>query len=338
MKFIGNTIAGICAIIFVFSAVIALTFFNIERKAFSSDVYKDAFKEQGLYNTAPAIFTDLLLSSMEEAGYAPVMLAILDKNELTLVISALLPPGELESILNDAFDAFFSYLNNNADTISISLVSFKQHLASEGGVQAFTQIMLAQPECTPEQALQIALGFLSTGEGLIFCRPPQEAIGLVTPIIEVQLQQVANGLPNELTLSANNMAGISEFRAPLDMVRAVMRLTPAFPLMMLFGIIIFAVRSLKDWLQWWGYPFVITGILSFFLAVIGAPIVRLFMENTVFQGNANMPPVFLDMMRNVVDAIVRSILNPIATQGIILGLIGTGMIIGASLLKRQVKF
>ena len=337
VKQIGQFLAGICALIFVISGVIAIVFFNIEQKAFSPETYKTAFKEQGLYNTAPAIFTDLIISSMDNTAQLQLLLSVLDRNELQLVISSLLPPDEIETLLNNAFDSFFDYLNSNTDNISISLISFKQHLVSEGGVQAFTQILLAQPECTAEQALQIALGFLSSGEGLIFCRPPQEAIGFVTPIIETQLQLTAQNIPDTITLADDSQPGLFEFRSRLDRVRAAMRLTPAFPLMMLLGIVIFAVRNLQDWLNWWGIPFLITGIISALLALIGTPLIRLFVDNVILQGNAAMPMIFLDMMRNVTGSLVNQILGPIAIAGIILALIGGGMVIGAGLLKRQAK-
>jgi hypothetical protein len=83
---------------------------------------------------------------------------------------------------------------------------------------------------------------------------------------------------------------------------------------------------LKGWLNWWGIPFLITGVLGAFLGLVGAPIVRFFMETFILQGNANMPAVFLDMMRNVVGSIASLILKPIAIEGIILALIGAGMV------------
>ena len=335
MKQIGKLLAGVCAVIFVISGVIAIVFFNIEQKAFSPETYKIAFKEKGLYNTAPAIFTDLIISSMGNTNQPSLLLTVLDRNELQLVISSLFPPDEFELLMNDAFDSFFDYLNGDTDSISISLVSIKQHLVGEGGAQAFTQIMLAQPECTPEQALQIALGFLSSGEGLIFCRPPQEAIGFVTPIIETQLQLTAQNIPDTLILADNSQPGLAEFRSRLDGVRAAMLLTPAFPLMMLLGIIIFAVRSLRDWLNWWGIPFLITGITTTLLALIGTPLISLFVDNVILQGNADMPMIFLDMMRNVTGSLVSQILGPIAITGIILALIGAGMVIGAGYISKQ---
>ena len=114
-----------------------------------------------------------------------------------------------------------------------------------------------------------------------------------------------------------------------------MQLTPAIPLVLLLAITIFAVRSLKEWLRWWGWPFIITGILSALLAIVGSPVVRLFMERVILHGNADMPPVFLDMMRGVVDSLTHLILRPIVFEGIILSLVGIGMVVTAYFLSRK---
>lgn len=335
MNTIGKILAGICAFFFVLSSVIAITFFNIEQKAFSPETYKAAFKEQGLFNVAPAIFTDMILSSMEDSGQAALLLSVLDKGELELVISSLLPPDELETLISETFDSFFEYLNGDTDTITISLLPIKKHMVSEGGTQAFTQVMLAQPECTAEQALQIALGFLSSGESLIFCRPPQEALGLVIPIIESSLQSLASNIPDYLTLTGTDQLGLSYFRTRLDKVRAIMKLTLVIPLFLLIGIVLFTVRTLDEWLRWWGIPFIITGVTSALFALIGAPVVRFFIQTVLLRGNADMPAIFLTMMSSVAGSLVGLILRPVAIEGIIFSIIGAGMLFGARHLNKQ---
>jgi len=335
MKTFGKALAGICAILFVISGVTAIMFFNIERKAFSSETYKTAFKEEGLYENASAIFADMVLTSATEPDQTSVLLSVLNKDELELVISSLLPPEQLDALIGETFDSFFDYINGDADAITVNLLPIKQNLVGEGGVRAFTQIMLAQPDCTLEQALSMISGGFSMENGLVLCKPPQEIMVAITPLIETQLQLMTLNFPDELTLAGNRQAGLSEFRSQLGRVRAIMQLTPAIPLALLLAITIFAVRNLNEWLSWWGWPFIITGILSALLAIIGSPIVRLFMERVILQGNADMPPVFLDMMRKVVGSLTRLILRPIAIEGIILTVIGAGMVLVAYFLSRR---
>jgi hypothetical protein len=326
MKQIGSFLATLSAGLFILSGLMAITLFNIDQKAFSPETYKAAFKEQGLYAAGPTIFTDMIYSSVEDSGNASMLLSLINKDQMSFVISSLLPPNELEALMDGVFDSFFSFLNDETDSISIPLVSIKQHIVSEGGVQVFTQILRMQPECTPEQILQMGFGFLSSSATLMMCKPPDEVMNLVTPLIQTQLQVIASNFPDQLAIAGSDLAGLIEFRTRLNKVRAVMRITPVIPLFFLLAIVIFAVRSLKGWLNWWGIPFLITGVLGAFLGLVGAPIVRFFMETFILQGNANMPAVFLDMMRNVVGSIASLILKPIAIEGIILALIGAGMV------------
>jgi hypothetical protein len=277
----------------------------------------------------------MIYSYVEDSNNASVLLTLLSKDQMRFVISSLLPPNELETLMDGTFDSFFNFLNGETDSISISLVSIKQHVVSEGGVQAFTQLLQMQPECTAEQILQMGFGFLGSNPTLMMCKPPDDVMNLVTPLIQTQLQSIASNFPDQLTLAGSDQAGLVEFRTRFNKVRAVMRLTPAFPIVFLLAIVIFTVRSLSEWLNWWGIPFLITGVSSVFVALIGAPLIRFFMETVILQGNANMPVIFLDMMRNAVGSIVGLILQPIAIEGVILALIGTGMIIAAGLLNRK---
>jgi hypothetical protein len=333
MKQIGNFLAGICACLFVLSGLIAVILFNIDQKAFSPETYKAAFKEQGLYVTAPAIFTDMIYSSLEGSGNISLLSSVLNKDEMRFVISSLLPPNELEALMDSTFDSFFNFLNGETDSVSISLVLIKQHFVNEGGVQVFRQILLMKPECTPEQVLQMGFGFLSSNPTLMMCKPPDEIMNLITPLIETQLQGIASNFPDQLTLAGSDQAGLVEFRTRLTRVRAAMRITPVIPLFFLLAIVIFSVRSLNGWLNWWGIPFLITGASSAILAILGTPIIRFIMEIVVLQGNANMPAIFLDMMHNVVGSIAGLILRPIAVEGIILALVGAGMVAAAIFLN-----
>ena len=47
MKTFGKVLAGICAILFVISGVTAITFFNIERRAFSSETQRTRARLSG---------------------------------------------------------------------------------------------------------------------------------------------------------------------------------------------------------------------------------------------------------------------------------------------------
>jgi len=94
---------------------------------------------------------------------------------------------------------------------------------------------------------------------------------IVTPLIQGQLQIAAAGIPEQATLvSADPAAGKEDARQQLKVLRLFLRLTPTLPLLMLFALTVLAVRSLRDWLMWWGAPFFVTGILASLMAWLGA--------------------------------------------------------------------
>jgi len=329
MQQIGKILAWICAALFVISGVIAIFLFNIERKTFAPETYTDAFREQGVYETAPSLFAEIIISSTEDANGISPITSFLSRDNITFVISSLLPPDEMEQLLNAVFESFFAYLNGETDSISIPLVSFKQYAASGAATQALTEIIRVQPECTADQLWQMSMNLLSPNPMLILCNPPDHLTNLVLPFFQTQLVVITSNLPDELTIAGDSQPGLPEFRERLGRVRSAMRITPVFPIFFLLAVVIFTVRNLNDWLMWWGIPFIFTGIGSAFLALVGAPIVRLFMQTVLLQNDTNAPIIFLDMMRNIAGAVVSQLLSPVIIEGIILALIGAGMVVAA---------
>ena len=335
MKQLSKILAGVCATLFTISGVIALFLFNIEQKSFTAETYKQAFRDQGVYETAPALFADIVISSTEDANGISPVISLLSRENLTFVISSLLPPDEMEQVLNVVFESFFAFLNSDTDSISIPLFPFKQYAASGAAAYALTEIIRVQPECTADQLWQMSMNLLSPNPMLILCNPPDHLTNLVLPFFQTQLVEITSNLPDELIITGDSQPGLLEFRTRLTRLRAAMRIVPVIPVIFLLGIAIFGVRSLNDWLRWWGIPFLLTGTVSALLALIGAPIVRLFIERTILQNDTGASIIFLDMMRNVTGSLVSQTLGPIAIAGIILALIGVGMVIGASFIKKN---
>jgi len=254
MKEIGKILAGICAALFVVSGAAALLIFNIEQKTFSSETYKQAFKEQSLYTQTPSLIASVLSESPNNFSTTSALLSVLNRDELALVISSLLPPADIEAITNDTLDSGFAFMNSESDSVTLSLLPLKNNLTGEGGVRAFTQILQAQPDCTFEQLFQIGAGLLSSNATLMLCNPPPDILQMAMPLIQAQLQTTVANIPDQLTLVTSENIEASNFRSRLDRIRTVMKWTPILPLFLLAALTLFAVRSLNEWLKWWGIP------------------------------------------------------------------------------------
>jgi hypothetical protein len=335
VRTLGQFFAAICAILFVVSTVIVLLLVNVEAKAFSSATYKQAFEDQRLYERMPAILATALTSTMGQNINAVPFLRELNPEDWQNTIATLLPPEQLKDTANNALDATFDYLNGRSNSAALSLAPLKTQLAGPAGMDLVLQILSVQPACTTEQLTQIALGLL--GGQVALCNPPPEAIGLMTPFIQSQLQTMTTIIPNEVTFIPGTLSGTPQDpRLQLNSIRSAIGLTPILPVLLLFGITIFAVRSLVDWLTWWGWSFMIAGVGSVLIGLVGAPLVSWILQLLIQgQGSIPIPPALASSIAETTGAVARQILIPVLVQGAILGFVGLGMAVLAIFLPRR---
>jgi hypothetical protein len=335
MDILRKTIAALCAILLIISGMIALLAFNIEWYAFDANVYKRAFERQNLYVRAPDILTSALQSYLLENPNTDPYLKELTYEDWRATITSIVPPEELKLLTDSALDSVFDYLNDRTNSATITLVPIKARLTGPAGVEIVQKILHAQPDCTADQLLQMGLGFLSGNIGL--CNPPPELLGLVNPLIESQLQLLTFSIPNEVTLIASTPGDpANDPRARLRQVRTLMTITPVFPLFFLFCLTIFAVRSLIDWLQWWGYPFLITGGAGAIIALAGAPVLGIIVQSILeIYGSGFIPPILFSALREAVSVVTGEILRPILYEGLILAAVGFSMSLTTLLLTSR---
>jgi hypothetical protein len=335
---LGKFLAALCAVLFVISSVVVLLLFNIERKAFNSVTYKQAFENQRLYERIPAMLATTLNTSIIENPNAIPLLKALTVEDWQVSLSTLLPPEELRILANNALDSTFDYLNGKTDSAVISLVPIKAHLVGESGLEVVRQFLNLQPQCTTEQLTQMALGLL--GGEIALCNPPEEAIGLMAPFIQAQLQAMTAFIPNEVAFIPGTSSNTpSDPRLKLNMVRSAINLTPFIPAIFLFGLTVFAVRTLREWFTWWGWPFMITGGISALIALVGSPLVgwilQLLIQN---QGTILIPTILAASIAETTSAVARQMLTPVAIQGVILSILGFGMVVASLFVSRGTSY
>ena len=336
MRTLGQFLAATCAILFIISAVIALLLINTEAKAFSSATYKQAFADQHLYERMPEILATALTATLGQNINAIPFLRELAPEDWQNTIAMLLPPEELKTTADSALDGTFDYLNGHSSSAAISLLPLKTQLAGPSGMNVVLQILSLQPPCTVEQLTQMALGALA-GQ-IALCNPPPEALNLMTPFLQSQLQTMTTILPNEVTFIPGTLSGTPQDpRLQLNRVRSLIKWTPLLPLLLLFALTIFAVRSLRDWLTWWGWPFMIAGVSSVLIGLVGAPLVGWILQLLIQgQGTIPIPPVLISSIAETTSEVAQEILLPVMIQGALLGFTGLGMaLLGMFLPRRQ---
>lgn len=330
-----KTLAAICAVLFILAGVPILFLFNIERQAFSSTTYKQAFENQRLYERMPALLATALSTSISQNGNMPAFLRELTAEEWQATITSLLPPEELRVLTDQTLDSTFDYLNYRSNSVIISLLPVKAKLAGEGGVNVVREFLRTQPDCTLEQLAQMGLGLL--GGNIALCNPPEEAMGLLTPFIQSQLQAVSAAFPNEIALVPGTASGTPDDpRLRMQWVRSGIFFSPFFLFLLLLAIAVLAVRSIRDLLIWWGWPLLITGAAAAFLALVGAPLIGWILQFIIqTQGVLFLPSILASALAETTGAVARQILIPVVLQGFVLALIGLLMVIGGTLLAKR---
>ncbi|MEO7838893.1 MAG: hypothetical protein ABIU06_06055, partial [Anaerolineales bacterium] len=159
MQTLGKFIAVICAVLFIVTGVMAMLLFNIERKAFDSTTYKQAFENQNLYARMPSILANTLSTTILQNQSTPTFIKTLTLTDWEATISSMLPPEELKAITDDALDSIFDYVNRRSDSVTISVIPLKSRLIGASGVEVVKQVLRVQPACTTEQLQAIAFGF-----------------------------------------------------------------------------------------------------------------------------------------------------------------------------------
>ena len=122
----------------------------------------------------------------------------------------------------------------------------------------------------------------------------------------------------------------------LRTVRLVMRLSPLVPLALLLLVTLFAVRSPKNWLRWWGIPLFISGLMALVMAISFLPLFNTAWSTFVIPHipafiPADIAAVGLDLVR----AIVRILTQGIALRAMILLVPGLAAWIGSNFIKTR---
>src|SRR5271157_845609 len=325
----AKIIAILCVILFIAATLAALFLYNLEQRAFNPNTYKEALVNENFYESLPSLLGQELAKDSSESN-TPFVKQLTSENWAT-IIQTLLPPEQLQTMTEEAVTQIFAYLNNETSNPRISLLLLKQRLAGPAGMDAAIGLIHAQPNCTAKQDAQM----IST-LGPVLCNPPQDVLNWAKPILQTQLNLIAANIPDQISILGTNVQ--SPRVRNLRVVRLIMQLSPLLPLAFLFAVTIFAVRTFKGWLTWWGWPFLTAGVIGAIAGFSGAPLFRLALENYIStRTRLTIPPELADAVRAVIDEVLKEIFQPAGWQALILAGIGLLLLIIAIIISRVEK-
>jgi hypothetical protein len=271
------------------------------------------------------------------------------------LISTLLPPDELQVMIEQALDQGFAFLDGEVDSASISLVALRERLVGPAGQEVIELLLAAQPPCTEAQLAQLTVD-VAEGEGdLVLCQPQAEDAEALMFHMQARFDSLVAEMPDEAELikppsssapavgggppgddpspaAPTNRGGPlgDDPLAALRLLRQWLWLSLLIPLGLLLVVTVFGVRSRKGWLRWWGIPMFVAGLLTTSLGIAAVPAL-----DWVWLGYvaAHLPPMFSSSLSSVAHTLADSVVREL-TQWILLGggsvmLLGLAAIVGS---------
>jgi hypothetical protein len=322
------------ALVFVFTAIFALIAFNFDRRGFAPQTYQRVFVNQGFYDRLPAVLAQVMTGPTVREGELPLVMRGMSPQAWEGFFRTVLPHEAMIAMGDEALNSIFAYLNMESDTAKMSLQPLKRSMTGPAGVTAVYTLLNAQPDCTLDQVAQMTINLI-TAQDIQFCKPPPTLEPILTPVIEAQMEVTAFLMPDEVTFaSAASLPSGQDPRMRLIDIRTVMRLTPILPLGFLLLLTLLAVNSLRSWLDWWGYPFLATGLLAVLISLTGAPVIGAFLRELIVQrAPAYLPLILSDYAGDLASTMTQAIMQPVLIEGIILTFLALIMI----LISRSMK-
>jgi hypothetical protein len=278
------------------------------------------------------------------------------------LISTLLPPDELQAMVEQALDQAFGFFDGNVDSASIPLVALRERLVGPSGQEVIELLLAAQPPCTDDQLAQLTLE-VAEGEGdLVLCQPQAEDADALMFHMQERFDSLVaempdeaeilkppsspgtpggGGAPGENASAAQSNPGGPLGDDPLAAIRLIRRwlwLSLLLPLGLLLLVTIFGVRSRKGWLRWWGAPAFIAGLLTVGLGIAAVPAL-----DRAWLGYVagNLPPMLSASLSGVAHALADSVVRELTQWTVLCGgvvmLLGLAGIVGSFVLEARAR-
>ena len=278
-----------------------------------------------------------LAADTNDEGGIPLYLKNLRAEDWAAVIRHILPPGELQTMTEEALDGVFAYLKGDAARAVLSLGTIKDRLEGATGDEVLRQLITAQPKCTDE-LIDLITGKRTMDE-LVLCNPPELLLPLALSTTRLMLNEAIATIPDEVVLLPPKGDGTGAADAQLWVRRArlIMFLSPLLPVLFLGLVTLFGVRSPKGWLRWWGIPFSITGGLAALGSLSTTLAWKPAWEKWVMpRFPAYLGENFSSLVRDLAGSLVNDLSLWLGLAGLLLLLLGIALWVGAKFARKKV--
>lgn len=264
------------AILFIITAAAVLLVVNLAQIVTDRDRVKALAvqTEPLLLAAAPQIAADLLQARAEEQGLPPIPV---DTAVLAEAILIVMPPEWVSTQMATAVDGVFDDLEGEAPAeiaVELDAATLLTRVRGEPGQEAMALVVASLPPCT-EGSENTALTV--RGVAIPDCLPPdvaadeaaQFAHDLLIETLDQNPQLVAEAEQLEVPLltlgrlSPRRQLQFEWLRWFFLVAQDWAGFLWLIPAGLLLLILLLAVRSWADWGRWWGWPLLVTAVLTF---------------------------------------------------------------------------
>ncbi len=327
-------LACIAAILFVLTSSLTLVLFNVESIALQQETYEKIFEETNLYTRLQPLLAKTARQSEIMAKYEGIPPDIIE----TLFTSSY-SADDIKAIIADALGQFFDYINHKSEgvSISLSLQPLKTQLTTPEFSREMLTFLATQPKCTSEQRDQLLESGFIAGDQVILCNQPgpftneKGTLNFRYYFVEEQLAMISeNEISSQISL-VEIKPGATDFRDQLKRVRDQIKYVYIGSAIFLLLLSALAIRSLRDWLKWWGWPILCVAVVSLIFSAILPSLALQNLSTLLVRIPAELTPV----ITGICEDLVKLIFNPLKIQALILGIIGSIMILAEFLIAKR---
>ena len=354
--------AWIFAFIFVLSMTgVIYTYFPIG-SLLNPEFYQQAMLDVNIYQRLPETLANRLAADLTtKAGDSDsgIPLLILTNQEWESILGDLIDPKWLQSQSEQVIDQIFYVLLESPDPVNtpveLSVLEIKESIAGPAGTQAINKIIEAQPPCNLDQLVslvQVGLGMESAVESIL-CRPPDFILSEINPVVESILTVTVAQIPDTLlfyipfsqledqpnvTERAVETEYIPEVLQKIRQVNTARAWFPMLPLVSLALMTLAAVRSLKEFMAWWGGVFFSAGLLSLILIGLSVPIIDLVLTSYLpldLLNTIKIPGILVSLgITDLSEALVNQLQISIIIPSVVLAVVGFALLLGLYFVTR----
>jgi len=354
MRILLRVLAVLVAIAFVATTLVVAFFHPWATQGLRAGVYKEVLVSERLYERVPELVAESVRVASEarertahetgESGSTdaqdPFVVALtrLETEDWTALLGGAVPPDMLRAEVERCLDQLEAYLYDDAANLlpAISFVEVKQRIAGAPMREAYEALLARKPPCSAEQ-WEDSLGLP------VNCRPTPdqmaaalENFGELTRIMAERIPESLDPLEGliEADGAEDVLSRLGAWRGTVRRTERIARWSPVIPVALALLIVVCAVRSLREWLLWWGIPFLVAGGMGSVVAV-GMISMGIGMVNGI--ATADVPPeapmAWIEAIFGLSSALVRALMLPALGVSLTLALVGFAMVVIAFLTR-----